>query len=115
MTNSLSLRASSQTAPSRGSLLAALTKPPSPREVASRLRDDGGSSSAQSHRRKKSRSITAPGFPYALCLFSIRRQLMKPYMSFRKNIVKHATIGTLETSAIAAITHSTISTRSLDA
>ena len=86
-----------------------VTMPPSPGQVSPQ--NDGGSSPTT----KTSRSITAPGFPYALCLFSIRRQLMKPYMSFRKNITKQATIGTLEMSEIAAITHSTISTRSLDA
>ena len=60
-------------------------------------------------------TITAPGFPYSLCLFSIRFQLTKPYRSLAKNITKQATIGTLEMSEIAAITHSTISTRSLAA
>ena len=53
--------------------------------------------------------------PYPLCLFSILRQLINPYISLAKNITKQATIGTLEMSARAAITHSTISTRSFAA
>ena len=51
-------------------------------------------------------------FPYALCRRAIFRQLMKPYMSLAKNITKQLTIGTLEMSVSAAMTHSTISTRS---
>ena len=57
--------------------------------------------------------VTQSGLPHSACLFSIRRQLMNPYMSLAKNITKQATIGTLAMSARAAMTHSTISTRSL--
>ena len=59
--------------------------------------------------------VTQSGLPHSACLFSIRRQLINPYISLTKNITKQATIGTLATSARAAMTHSTISTRSLAA